>query len=191
MKQVYCPDCNEMVEVRIGEREETTPFRGEKITISAKYAACSKCGQEFFLPETHDVNLKNIQDEYRRLHNLLSPELIRSIRSQYDLSAKSFAKVLGLGEISITRYENGYVQEEAQNNLISLAREPRNFSELFERNKDKLTGDEIKRVCRKIRRAKTFVVFSSYDDWDQDSDYNIVPEVSESNSYRESEINYG
>jgi transcriptional regulator with XRE-family HTH domain len=78
---------------------------------------------------------------------------------QYGLSAKSFSKVLGLGEISITRYENGSLQDEAQNNLILLAKEADNFSVLFEKNQAKLSVSEAARIRGLLGKARTITVW--------------------------------
>lgn len=157
-KNVYCPTCNAVIELSFGERQETRDYHGEQITFLAKYAECPVCHQEFLRPETHDVNLAYLQDEYRRRHHLLSPDEIRKIRQSYGLSARSFARILGMGDVSITRYENGAIPDEALHNLMLLSEQSRNFSVLFERNKDRLSQEEQRRVKDIISKSTVKVV---------------------------------
>lgn len=159
MKQTFCLQCNQVITPQLIQREETHTYRGEAFIIRANASVCPHCGEEFLTEESHDSNLQTLQAMYRSGHSLLTPDEIRGIRAQYDLSAKSFAKVLGLGEISITRYENGSVQDEAQNNLIFLMKDPSAFSLLYEKNKHRLTMKEIEKVDRILRRSRTLVVW--------------------------------
>jgi predicted transcriptional regulator len=94
---------------------------------------------------------------YRKQHDLLTPAEIISIREQYGLATKSFAKILGLGEISITRYENGHVQEEAQNNLILLMKSKAAFTQLYEKNKHRLTDKEVEKVDGILSKCQLLV----------------------------------
>ena len=55
-------------------------------------------------------------------------------------------KFLALGEKTITRYENGSLQDEAQNNLILLVRNPENFMLLVNKNKEKFNEKELQQI---------------------------------------------
>lgn len=73
---------------------------------------------------------------------LLQPEEIRSIRSMYGMSQETFARVLGMGTKTIARYENGSLQDEAQNNLIFLMRNKKNMVKLLELHPERLPERE-------------------------------------------------
>jgi len=161
MKQSFCLQCNQVITPQLITRDETQTYRGEEFTFRAKATVCPHCGEEFLMAESHDYNLHTLQAMYRERHNLLTPDKIRSIRAKYGLSAKSFSKVLGLGEISITRYENGSVQEEAQNNLMLLMEYPNNFNLLYEKSKGLLTGKERERVDSILSKSRNIVVWES------------------------------
>ena len=56
----------------------------------------------------------------------LTPEEIKSIRSMYGLSQRSFALLLGLGEATIARYETGATEPSKANaKLIRAAADPK------------------------------------------------------------------
>ena len=61
---------------------------------------------------------------YRAKHHLLSPEEIRAIRDQHDLTQAALAKLLRLGTNTISRWEAGRnVQSAAMDVLLRLIRD--------------------------------------------------------------------
>lgn len=68
------------------------------------------------------------------MSNELSPQDIKDIRNSYGLSQKDFARVLGIGEASIVRYENGVTPTRANANLIRAARMPEFMLDCLERD---------------------------------------------------------
>ena len=66
---------------------------------------------------------KKAYKKYRTIHNLLNPEEIKSIREKYDLSQNEFSNLLGWGEKTICRYENGAIQDNVHNDLLKLLKD--------------------------------------------------------------------
>lgn len=135
-----CDACNREVRTHVEKRVEEYPVKGTPISIEATVRVCSECGKTLWDDDLDNQNLIDAFNEYRKMHNLLLPEEIRGIREMYGLSQKDFARVLGFGEKTITRYENGSLQDEAQNNLILLMKDKRNFEILLD--KADLTKEE-------------------------------------------------
>lgn len=160
MKQEFCMTCNDIITPVLSTRKEMHNFKGEEFTIDAKVASCPVCGDEFITPESHDVNLSVLQTAYRKKHDLLTTAEIKAIREQYGITQVGFALVLGLGEKTINRYENGYVPDEGLNNLIKLIRIPSNFRDLFEKNKTKLSEAEQAKVDARLKQLEPI---STYD----------------------------
>ena len=73
------------------------------------------------------------------MSNDLSPEDIRSIREKYGLSRRAFSQLLGIGEASLARYENGAKPTKANANLIRAAAHPRFMLECLNSDGDQLT----------------------------------------------------
>ena len=156
---MYCPKCESDVETTVKEVLETYPVKGENITIKARVRFCSICGEDIW-DETLDAeNLLNAYAEYRRNHGLLQPSEIRAIREKYKLSQVAFARVLGLGDKSVTRYENGSIADTAQNNLIALSRHPSVFKELLDLNKAKISTDDYNTAVSALEALRCRVVW--------------------------------
>lgn len=95
----------------------------------------------------NDINLYN---QYKNKNGLLTTDEVVSIRNKYQLTQKDFALVLGLGEVSINRIENGSIQTRAIDETIRIAEHPHEFKRVLNINKDKVSNrvysDLIKRI---------------------------------------------
>lgn len=79
---------------------------------------------------------------------------IKEIRDSFGLSQKDFAILLGFGEKTITRYENGSIQDESHDIAIRLAGSNRSALLLIAKEKNIFTDKKMK----KIRDATTTII---------------------------------
>lgn len=80
------------------------------------------------------------------MEDMLQPEEIVAIRKRYGLSQKAFARLLGIGEASIARYEKGDPPSKAMANLIRAAQYPRFVGQCMKREWDVLTERQRKSI---------------------------------------------
>jgi DNA-binding transcriptional regulator YiaG len=76
-------------------------------------------------------NLKTAYDIYRKKHGILTPTDIQALRHKYGLSQRGFSTLLGWGEITIHRYENGSLPDEAHSRLLQFLDDPENMWKLY------------------------------------------------------------
>lgn len=138
MKGAFCPNCEEYTEATLGVEKEVYNVRGEPIELEAEIAICHKCGMKIFDEERDSRNLEKAYSHYREKHKLLPPDEIRKIRERYGLSQRALSRLLGWGEITIHRYENGAIQDKGHDNLLHLIENPQNMQKIFEANRNKL-----------------------------------------------------
>ncbi len=155
MKNYFCPACNEKTSTKIEKRQESFNIKGQNITMESEIRVCAKCGEEILDEKLDNENLKRFYNEYRKNNGLLMPEEIKEIRQRYDISQSAFAKILGLGEKTITRYENGSLQDMAQNNLILLMKNKSNFIRLWEKNKFLLQESEREKTENRLKKMSS------------------------------------
>lgn len=74
----------------------------------------------------------------------ITPEEIKRIRQSYKLSQQAFARVLGIGEASIVRYENGQVPSRANANLIRAARNKEFMLDCLDRAGESISAQQRK-----------------------------------------------
>lgn len=157
---MYCPYCDSEVESTVRVISETYPVKGEDITIAAKVRFCNCCGKDLWDEELDAQNLLDAFAEYRKKHKLMQPEDIRATREKYGLSQTAFARVLGFGDKTITRYENGSIADAAQNNLIYLVRQPSDFANLLEKNKDKISVSDYETACAALENLRCRTIYA-------------------------------
>lgn len=81
---------------------------------------------------------------------------IKDIRKRYGLSQHAFARLLGIGEASITRYENGATPTKANANLIRAAMIPEFMAGCLERDGETLTPKQRASVEQIVYAEITF-----------------------------------
>jgi putative zinc finger/helix-turn-helix YgiT family protein len=150
MKRAFCPNCEEYTKATSRIEKEAYNVRGEPIEVEAEVAICQKCGAKIFDEERDSRNLEKAYSHYREKHNLLPLNDIRRIREKYGLSQRALARLLGWGEITIHRYENGAIQDNAHDKLLRLVEDPQNMRKFFKANRDKLPSYLAARLEKRI-----------------------------------------
>ena len=136
--RAICPLCEAEANLEPVSLQEDIKVRGESITVTAKYMKCDSNGH--LIPDTEGTGdpLDLAYREYRRRHNMLQPEEMREFRLARDLSQRELSAILGWGGATLSRYENGALQDEAHDRLMRLAMDPRNLIALIEAKPDAL-----------------------------------------------------
>lgn len=117
--------------------KELTDYKDFKFEVELEYYYDEIFCDYYVDEELGNNNLRIIRNEYRRLKNLLLDDDIKNIRNQYNLSQRDFAIALGLGEVTITRYESKTVQDKSQDKIIRESKEPEKFLMYLIDNKEK------------------------------------------------------
>lgn len=131
----------------IETRNEAYNVKGCPIEIEATVRVCDACQKTLWDKELDEQNLRNVYALYREQKGLLQSSEIKGIREKYALTQVDFARVLGLGDKTITRYENGTIQDEGINNLIRTAIEaPEFFLALCKENKHRLSASGVEAI---------------------------------------------
>jgi len=118
MEKQFCVQCGKEQEYIVDSRPDTVDIRGITVQYNELFAVCRECGEELYVPEISDANITSIETAYRQAANLISVEEIRAIMDKYDITANPLSKVLGFGEITISRYLGGSVPSKAHSDLL-------------------------------------------------------------------------
>lgn len=62
----------------------------------------------------------NSLDSYRKLEELLTSKEIKQIRNKYKITQLEMAKLLGVGDVTVTRYETKQIQDETHDKIMRL-----------------------------------------------------------------------
>jgi len=145
-----CPNCEKVTKIEHIDRIETIAVRNEPIEVKAKYYRCHECGEEFENTRDEHDALELAYREYRRQHGMLQPEDIHSWRKAYDLTQRETSELLGWGGATLSRYENGALQSEAQDKVLRLAMNPFNLRRMLNEHAAIFSKEKYKRLLRKL-----------------------------------------
>jgi putative zinc finger/helix-turn-helix YgiT family protein len=121
MKKRECPVCNEPLLTKPETLSETYGIRGEEITVEAQGHTCTGCGHRFLVDGKPWDSADAAFREYRSRHDMLQPGDIRSFRLKMDMTQDELAMLLSCSRVTISRYENGALQEASHDSLLKTA----------------------------------------------------------------------
>ena len=149
----YCPNCNKECDIEKINTSEIFKVRGDEIEVEVEYYKCNECDIEF---EDIDSEIKPIEEayiKYRAKHNMITPEKITELRKKYNLSQREFSLILGWGGATLSRYENGGLQDDAHDRMLHLIMNPTNILELIKSHPNNLPINKRNQLIKKISFA--------------------------------------
>lgn len=152
MKHI-CPNCEKITNVQHIKADEDITVKGDRINVLVEYYKCLECGVEFDDPKSNHDPLAIAYKEYRRRHGMMQPNEIRELRKRHGLTQKEFCKLLGWGEVTLSRYENGALQDYTHNTILQLIKDPRNLLDLIELQGDFLAEEKRKKLIGLLKDA--------------------------------------
>lgn len=127
-----------------------------EIEFIEKVLIDSETEEEIYVRDLEIENDTHLYDLYKKEKGLLQSYEIKKIREKYDLNQKDFSKILGLGEITVHRYENGTIQTDGNDSIIRFVEDPLNLEKMVYKNKNKVS-EYIYRDL--LQRLKTFKLY--------------------------------
>lgn len=182
----YCPICDEEHELEKKQRKSKLEIKDLVVEYDEIYFRCTKTQNEeneFVTSEMMDNNLLNAKDEYRRQKHLLTSQQIKDIRKKYGITQAEFSFLLGLGEITITRYEKKLIQDETYDKIMRLVNDNAFLAlDYLKDNKDKFKNleryEKIENNIKKVILSDTLEYLNKqeievkYVDFESESKYN-------------------
>lgn len=152
-----CPLCNKIHLIEKRKRKSVMLIKGEKVAYEEIYFFCPDsvgCDEdEFVSAKLMNRNLQNARDAYRKSHGLLTSREIAEIRSLYGMSQADLAALLGLGEVTITRYESKSVQDETYDQLIRMVKDDPYYAlKCLKKQKERFTPAKYEALNMAVRR---------------------------------------
>lgn len=127
-------------------------IKDEEVEVDEKYYVNPENNERVY---DRDLSIENdivAYDAYKIKKELLTTEEIKGIRKKYDLTQKEYALAIGVGEITVHRFENGTIQTESIDSIMRLSDMPKNMRELIIKNKDKLSVEVLNKTLNIIEK---------------------------------------
>jgi putative zinc finger/helix-turn-helix YgiT family protein len=152
-KKDICPNCEKVTDIELVKTTESVKVRGEEIKVDVEYSKCLVCGGEFTPPQTGADSVAEAYREYRKRHSMLQPEEIRTQREKYGLTQQEMSRLLGWGGVTLSRYENGALQDAAHEKALRRAVEPHNLLKMLEETPNAINAPEKRERLMKELKA--------------------------------------
>ncbi len=112
-------------------------------------------GEEVFDRNIEIENDQRLYDIYKKQNNLLTNFEIKKIRQKYGLTQKEYALVIGVGEVTVHRFEKGAIQTEAVDSIMKLSNDPDNMSFLLLQNRKNIDESLHSLLLKRIKELQT------------------------------------
>lgn len=145
-----CPNCEKITDLKTFNTKEAFNVRGERIEVDVEYFKCMECEKEFEDPRSKSDPLEKAYTEYRNRHNMVHPEEIRRLRNHYGLTQRELSRLIGWGGATLSRYENGALQDITHDRFLQLLKNPENMKSLILKNGDFLPDEKKERILAEL-----------------------------------------
>jgi putative zinc finger/helix-turn-helix YgiT family protein len=150
----FCSNCEKETRLELVTKEEVIRVRNKPIKIELQYLRCVECGDEAFDPSLNVDPFSLAYRKYRKEYGFLQPEEIREWRKANKLTQGELAKLLGVGGATISRYENGALQDPSHEKLLRLAMNPSNLLQLVEQSEGVFTESKKRRLIEGLEQVQ-------------------------------------
>lgn len=149
-----CPSCEKETDIELVRKIEEIKVRGESIEVEMEFYKCLVCGEEFEDPRSDNDPLDKAYRKFRRRHGMIQPEEIRQLRKRYGFTQSEMSSLLGWGGATLSRYENGALQDEAHGKILHLITDPRNLLNLIEQSPDAIPKHRRESLIKELKIAE-------------------------------------
>jgi len=135
-------------------RKQIVEVKDLKLEYEETYKIDPKTGEEIF---DRDVEIENdikLYDLYKKEKGLLTIAEIQNIRKKYGMNQKEFAVSIGVGEITVHRFENGSIQTDATDAIMRLSSDPDNMNDLLEKTRANFSAEIYQNFQQKINELR-------------------------------------
>lgn len=146
-----CPFCDKEHSIQVLQYDASSLVKNVKVQYRKTVYYCEIEEEEFTPDFIMDKNLAAAREAYRKQNELLTVEEIKQIRDIYGLTQKEYSRLLGLGDVTIQRYETNAVQDDTYDMMMRLTREnPEYCLEMLERNKKSFELERYQTIRERI-----------------------------------------
>lgn len=161
MKHTYCINCRKETTYTLKKQEIRKVIKDKEYTFLITVAVCNECNEEISVPGLLDLNIQEIDSQYREKEKLITIEDINKLLKIYDIGKGPLALVLGFGEVTIKRYLDGQVPSLEYSNIMKQALlSPDYFYKKLQENKNKITPASYKKSQEAVNNLQELFVLS-------------------------------
>ncbi|HQB32418.1 MAG TPA: hypothetical protein PLI19_03700 [Erysipelotrichaceae bacterium] len=132
------------------KRKTEKTFRGVQVQYNENYYINPNTNEEVYFRSAEKENAKELVEAYKKQVGLLTSKEIKEIRKKYRLTQREYSFALGLGEITVHRFEKGSIQSDADNQLMILSTNPKHFINMLDDNRERFNKERYNKIRREL-----------------------------------------
>lgn len=151
----FCIECREQTEYEFKKVVKKYTIKEKEYDMLVTAAFCKKCGEEIDIPGIMDLRVKEVDEQYRKIENIVTVDEIKKLMDIYNIGKGPLSLALGFGEITITRYINGQMPSKEYSDIIRKALEsPDYMIEKLNKNKEKVGDKAYGKALKEANKLK-------------------------------------
>ncbi len=158
--ELLCSKCRKRVSYQILKRPAKALIKDLEIEYEEYYGICNECEEELYVPGIDDQNEAKIEQIFREKKGLITIPEIMMILEKYNIEKRPLSKLLGFGELTITRYIDGQLPSKKYSDILyKILTDEQKMKKLAVENKEAvstLTFDKVLQAILKCEEEKQF-----------------------------------
>lgn len=150
-REVLCWNCRKKVMYTVKARKELQNIKGIDYQYNEMYAVCDECHEEITVPGLDDENVRELDIIFRKQNDLITIDEINMLMEKYNIEKRPLSRLLGFGELTITRYLEGQLPTKRYSDmLLRLLRYDTEMKKALEKGKKNITENAYRKVNEAI-----------------------------------------
>lgn len=153
-QRIMCIECGTKNQYKFMDSIRKYEGGGYKFDLLVQIPFCENCGAPIYIEEVEDKINKEANRKIREQREIISREEILEIQERYHVSQKFLSKLLGWGEITLTRYINkNYTPNITNSNRLKELKNPYVFQRLLQDYRARDLEKEEEKAFRKAENS--------------------------------------
>ena len=154
-RELLCSKCRKRVSYHIFKRPAKAIIKDYEVEYEEFYGVCDECKEELFVPGLDDRNEEEIENEYRKAKDLITVSEVKQILEKYNIDKRPLSKLLGFGELTITRYIDGQLPSKKYSDILKeILLNEQAMKKIVEENQSEVSNVAISKVQRAIENCE-------------------------------------
>ncbi|MBQ8558589.1 MAG: DUF4065 domain-containing protein [Tyzzerella sp.] len=135
MRNTICFECGSKNDYELRKTKRQYEGEGYCFTMDVEVPFCKKCGAPIVIEEIERDIAERANEKIRESRGIIKKDEIIAILTQYNVSQKLLSRLLGWGEITLTRYiSGGYTPNVSNSEKLKSLKDPYVFQKLVNDN---------------------------------------------------------
>ena len=154
-RELLCSKCRKRVSYHIFKRPAKAIIKDYEVEYEEFYGVCDECKEELFVPGLDDRNEEEIENKYRKDKDLITVSEVKQILEKYNIDKRPLSKLLGFGELTITRYIDGQLPSKKYSDILKeILLNEQAMKKIVEENQSEVSDVAVSKVQRAIENCE-------------------------------------